>query len=226
MTGAATTSTLRSSPLSADTRGTGFAASFALAGLFFLLYPAIRPFSSEVGLDGARAFGSSSWIVAHTLGIGAFVLLGVGSFGLYLRLQATPVRDRMITAVSLIWIGVGLTLPYYGAEVFGLHAVGQRALNENDPALVKPLTHAIRWEVGIYFIVIGLLLLAIGAVLVAVALWRAGVVPRWSGVPLAIGLLLYIPQFSGPQWLRIAHGALMLAGCCCLAWTMRLAARC
>lgn len=209
----------------AATHHSVFAAAFALSGLFFLLYPAIRPFSSEVGLDGARAFGSASWVVAHSLGIGAFILLGLGSLGLYLRLQATAVGGRMLAALTMIWIGVGLTLPYYGAEVFGLHAVGQRALAQDQPGLVKPLAHAIRWEAGIYFILLGLLLLAVAAILVALAVWRSGTLNRWSGVPLAAGLLLYIPQFSGPQALRIAHGALMLIGCCWLAWSLTAAPR-
>ena len=209
----------------AATHHSVFAAAFVLSGLFFLLYPAIRPFSSEVGLDGARAFGSASWVVAHSLGIGAFILLGLGSLGLYLRLQATAVGGRMLAGLTLIWIGVGLTLPYYGAEVFGLHAVGQRALAQNQPGLVKPLTRAIRWEAGIYFILLGLVLLALAAILVAVAVWRSGTLNRWSAVPLAAGLLLYIPQFSGPQALRIAHGTLMLIGCCWLAWSLAAAPR-
>ncbi len=197
-----------------------FAAAFMLAGLFFLLYPTIRPFSSEAGLDGARAFASSSWIVAHTLGILAFVLLALGALGLHQRLRDTAVAGRTLNALVLIWLGVGLTVPYYGAEVFGLHAAGQRALAENDPALVKPLIHAIRWEAGIWFIIIGLILLAVGAIILAGAIWRSGTIQRWAGVPLAAGLVLYIPQFTAPQTVRIAHGLLMLVGCCWLGWNL------
>jgi hypothetical protein len=32
------------------------AVSLALAGMFFVLYPAIRPFSDETSLQGAQAF--------------------------------------------------------------------------------------------------------------------------------------------------------------------------
>jgi hypothetical protein len=222
---AATSSVRQSAALSvhAPKRHVGFSVALALSGLLFLLYPAIRPFSSEVGLEGAHAFGSASWVVAHSLGIGAFILLGLGSLGLYLCLQTTAVGGRMLAALTLTWVGVGLTLPYYGAEVFGLHAVGQRALAQNQPGLVKPLTHAIRWEAGIYFILFGLVLLAIGGVLVAAAVWRSGTLKRWSAVPLAAGLILYIPQFGGPQALRIVHGALMLIGCCWLAWSLAAA---
>ncbi len=196
------------------------AAALALAGVFFLLYPAIRPFSDEASLAGARAFASPSWIVAHTLGILGFVLLALGAFGLQQRLQDTPLGRRATRALLLVWVGVGLTLPYYGAEVFGLHAVGQEALVRNDVPLLKTLVHSIRWTVGIWFIVIGLLLLAAAAVMLATAVWQSGVFHRWSGVPLAAALVLYIPQFSGPQSLRVAHGVLMLVGCAWLAWNL------
>ena len=43
---------------------------------------------------------------------------------------------------------------------------------------------------------------------------------RFSGVPLAIGLVLLIPQFYLPGWARIAHGVLVAIG---LVW---LAADC
>jgi hypothetical protein len=205
---------------SAPAASTFFAAAFTLSGLFFVLYPAVRPFSSEVGMDGARAFASSSWIVAHTLGILGFVLLGAGALGLHQRLRETAVAARSSKALVLLWVGVGLTIPYYGAEVFGLHAVGQRAIAQNDPGLVKPLAHAIRWEAGIWFIVIGLILLAVGAIVLATAVWRSGSIQRWAGVPLAAGLVLYIPQFTGPQSVRVAHGLLMLVGCCWLGWAL------
>ncbi len=51
-------------------------------------------------------------------------------------------------------------------------------------------------------------------------MWRSGSINRWAGVPLAAGLALYIPQFTGPQSIRIAHGLLMLAGCWWLAWSL------
>ena len=198
-------------------RSTAFVAAFALAGLSFVLYPAIRPFSSEVGMDGARAFSSPSWVVAHSLGIAAFVLVALGALGVPLRLRETASAERTTVAMSMMWIGVGLTLPYYGAEAFGLHAVGQHVLAQNDPAALQPLAHAIRWEAGIWFIVVGLLLLAVGSVLLAATVWRSGVFARWSAIPFAVGLFLYLPQFGAGQPLRVTHGVLMLAGCMWLA---------
>lgn len=213
-----------SSPDIADTRTLAqgrqpwFATGLALAAVGFVLYPAIRPFSDETSLDGAAAFASPSWVVAHSIAIVAFVLLALGLYGLSLRLQVTRGARRSRGAVALGWLGVGLTLPYYGAEVFGLHAAGRVALDQHDASLLDTLTSAIRWQTGIWFIVTGLLLLAAAGVVVATAVWptRTGA-GRWAGVPLAIALVLYLPQFTGTQAVRVAHGVLMAVGCTWLA---------
>lgn len=63
----------------------------------------------------------------------------------------------------------------------------------------------------------GLAGLAAGAVLAAVAIRRSGVLPRWSGVPLAAGMVLFLPQFFGSPALRIAHGVLVAVGCIAVA---------
>ena len=136
--------------------GTGaFVACLAASGMCFLLYPVIRPFPSQVGAARARAFASSSWVVAHLFVVAGFILLALGMLALCLRLRRTTLAGRMVVALSLSWLGVGLTVSDYGAEAFGLHAVGQRALSIGYTGLLKPLTRSIRWEAGIYFIIAG-----------------------------------------------------------------------
>ena len=213
------------SPLAAATAGadpTVRLASLTLvgSGVCFVLYPALRPFSDETTLAGARAFGSSRWVLAHSLGIGAFTLLAVGALGAYLRFVPTAGR-RSRWALCLTVVGAGLTLPYYGAEVFGLHAIGGTSLARHDVDLFTTLTDGVRWGPGIWFIVVGLILLAVGGVLVASAAWASTHGwARWSGVPLAVALVLYLPQFTGPQWVRVLHGGLMGVGCGLLAWAL------
>lgn len=201
-----------------DRRQPWLAAGLAIAGLGFVLYPAIRPFSDEASLDGAAAFASPAWMLAHSIAIVSFILLALGLYAVSLRLQGTHGGRLARGAVVLGWLGVGLTLPYYGAEVFGLHAAGRAAVDRSDSELLDTLTQAIRWQTGIWFIVTGLLLLAAAGVVVATAVWsartRAG---RWAGVPLAVALVLYLPQFTGSQGLRVAHGLLMVVGCGWLA---------
>ena len=199
-------------------------ACFAVAGLLFVLYPAIRPFSDESSLQAAAAFASTAWVVSHSLAVVGFVLLVLGVFGLYLLLQKTAVERLALIALVLSWIGVGLTLPFYGAEVFGLHAIGMEALKQNNAALVS-LANAVRGEPGIWFIVIGLVLLGAGVIVFAVAIWRSGVFTRWVGIPLAAGFALYIPQFTASQPLRVAHGFLITLGCGLIAWNVLVSRR-
>ncbi len=195
--------------------------AFALtvSGILFVLYPVIRPFSDESSLQGAQAFASFSWVLAHSLAMVAFVLLALGLLGLYIRLQQTKMKRLAIQALVLVWIGVGLTLPYYGAETFGLHAIGQEALKENNPALLS-LTNSIRLHEGLVFFLPGLVLLAVGTVLFAIAIWRSNSLIRWSGIPLAVGFALYLPQFFGPQSIRVIHGVLIMIACFLIAWIL------
>lgn len=191
-----------------------------LSGIFFVLYPVIRPFSDESSLQGAAAFTSYSWVLAHSLAIAAFILLTLGFLGLYIRLKETRVERHAMVALVLIWIGVGLTLPYYGAETFGLHAIGQEALRQNSPELLLSLANSVRWQEGIAFIGSGLLLLAAGTIVFAVATWKSGWLPKWSGIPLAIGFTLYLPQFGTPQDIRVTHGLLIMIACSLIAWSI------
>ena len=171
-------------------------------------------------MAGARAFGSSQWVLAHSLGIGAFTLLGAGALAPTSRSsrQRRVGRAGHCSSPRLGWP----TPPYYGAEVFGLDAIGGTSLARHDVDLFTTLTHRVRRGPGIWFIVVGLILLAVGGVLVALAAWASTHGwARWSGVPLAVALVLDPPQFTGPQWVRVLHGGLTGVGCGVLAGPSR-----
>jgi hypothetical protein len=192
------------------------AAAFAVTGVLFVLYPATRPYSDEKTLDAARAFASSAWVAAHLFAVVGFILLTLGLLALRLTLAGTPGQRLASTALVLTWVGVGLVLPYYGAEVFGLHAIGARAIRDHNVGLIDMANADVRYNpAAITLFGIGLLLVAVGPVLAAVGIWRSGVLPRWSGVPLAAGYALFLPQFFGTPAIRIVHGVLVGIGC---AW--------
>ncbi|WP_188196310.1 hypothetical protein [Nonomuraea sp. SYSU D8015] len=178
-------------------------AAFAACGILFLLYPAIRPWG-----DDAAAMASTAWVAGHAAAMFGFVLLGLAVLGLHRLLG-----DRLsVRAAVMTWIGAGLTLPYYGAEDFGLNVIAQRSLRDGAPALME-LAEQFRYgPVALTMFASGLLLLAAGTIMAAVAVWRSGTLPRWSGTALALGFALFIPQFFGPYPLRIAHGALIMIG--------------
>jgi hypothetical protein len=182
----------------------------------FVLYPAIRPFSDETSLQAAQAFASPAWTVAHMLAMVAFTLVALGLFGLYLALQEGVAERRAFWAFVLSLLGVGLTLPYYGGETFGLRAIGEEAIKEQNATLVG-LAGVVRSGPGEIMFGVGLLLLAVGAILTAATIWKSGVLSKWSGIPFAVGFALYIPQFFATQPIRVAHGVLVAIGCLWIA---------
>ena len=188
------------------------AAGLGAAGVLFVLYPAVRPFSDETTLEGAAAFASTSWLVAHVLAMVGFILTALGTGGLWTALSATRAERFAFGAAIVTAIGVGLTLPFYGGEAFGLHAIGEAALRERSTTILA-ISADVRGGAGLVIFLSGLTILGLGAVGSAVAVWRSGALARWSGVPFALGFALYIPQFFWTQPLRVAHGGLVALGC-------------
>jgi hypothetical protein len=192
------------------------AVAWAIAGVLFVLYPAIRPFSDETSLQGAAAFASTEWLVAHLLAVVAFTLLPLGLLGLHRSVQPTAAERQGYWALVVSMLGVGLTLPFYGAEAYGLHAIGQEAIGQQSAALLN-LAASVRSGVGLSVFLVGLLLLAVAAVIAAIGIGRSGRYSKWSGLPFAVGVGLYIPQFFWAQPIRVAHGVLVALGCLWIA---------
>ena len=188
--------------------------TLALSGLLFFLYPAVRPWHDESTVEGAlTSMSSDAWVAAHLFAVFALILMPLGMLALWGLSAGRRGGGLTFAATVITWVGVGLALPYYGAEDFALHVVGQRSLRMGDPALTE-LGDAFRLHpVAATTFVLGLLLLAVGGVLTAVAISRSGSLPKWSGVPLAAGFVLFFPQFYTPIEVRTAHGALMAIGC-------------
>ncbi|MEV0383471.1 hypothetical protein [Nonomuraea sp. NPDC050643] len=178
-------------------------AAFAAGGVLFFLYPAIRPSG-----DDATAMASTAWVAGHAAAMLGFILFGLAVLGLHQVLG-----DRLsLRAAVVTWVGAGLTLPYYGAEDFGLNVIAVRSLRDQAPALME-LAEEFRYgPVAVTMFATGLLLLAAGSVMAAIAVWRSGTLHRWSATVTALGFVLFIPQFFGPYPLRVAHGALIMIG--------------
>ncbi|MFI9591449.1 hypothetical protein [Nonomuraea sp. NPDC052265] len=191
-------------------------AAFALGGVLLFVYPVVRPSG-----DDAAAMASTAWVTGHLAAMLGFVLLGLGVLGLHKVLG-----DRLsLRAAAVTWTGAGLTLPYYGAEDFGLHVIAVRSLRDGAPALME-LATLFRYDpLAITMFAAGLALLGVGTVMAAVAVGRSGILPKGAGTALAVGLALFIPQFFGPYPVRIAHGALIMIGGLWLAASLLRAPR-
>jgi hypothetical protein len=198
------------------------AAALLVAGLLFLLYPALRPYTDETTLAGAEAFASTAWVASHTAGIVAFILLPLGLRALASTTTLTAGDTRtpgraVASAAVLAWLGGSLVLPYYGAEAFGLHVIGARAVTDADASLLE-LADAFRLgAVPVTVFGAGLLLLAAAGAGLMIASRTAGSTVRIGSLLTGAGLILYLPQFFAAPALRIAHGAVLAVGLALLA---------
>ncbi|WP_306358990.1 MULTISPECIES: hypothetical protein [unclassified Nocardia] len=183
------------------------------AGVLFLLYPVLRPWHDETTTEGAAAaMGSTLWVVSHVCAMIGFVLVSLGLLG---------IRDRIgIGPVAAMWVGTGLTLPYYGAEDFGLYAMATEGDRDDLLAVADALRFA---PIPAAMFGIGLITVAAASVWVAGALRDSAA--RYAAMVFAAGFVLFMPQFFGPPAVRIAHGVLVLAGCVWLGFTAAEASR-
>ena len=187
-----------------------------MAGVMFILYPALRPWADESTVDGAKAaMASGAWVASHAFAIVGFVLVPIGLLSLWGVVRGTRAEPAALAAVVTSWIGAGLTLPFYGAEDFGLHAIATRAATGETFDLLG-MVDAVRLNpVALGMFVAGLVTLAAAGIVTAVAVSRSGHLPRFAGLPVALGLTLFLPQFATPAAVRISHGVLLGLG---LAW--------
>jgi hypothetical protein len=197
------------------------AAALVLAGALFLAYPVTRPWHDKGTAAGALAsLGSTGWVASHLFAILGFILLPIGLLALRDVLRDTPAARLAGVALLASWVGVGLTLPYYGAEDFGLHAMARRAAAGESFDLVAMVDEFRYAPAAATTFGIGLVTLGIAAVLVAVAVWRSGTLSRYGGIAFAVAFALFLPQFYTPPASRIGHGVLVAAGCVWLAATL------
>jgi hypothetical protein len=206
--------------MNAVRRGTG-ALALAVAGVLFLVYPVVRPYSDESSMQGAAAIGSPWWVVAHLCAGVGFVLLPLGLLVLRDLVAGSSAARLAGSALVVTWVGVGFVLPYYGAEVFGLNALARRVERTDDVSLLGLASEIRHAPAAMVTFGVGLVALAVGAVLVGVTIWRATASLRWVGIVFAVAFVLYLPQFFGPPALRIAHGLLVAVGCVLVAVVVR-----
>jgi hypothetical protein len=194
------------------------ALALAIAGVLFVLYPATRPWADESTAEGAlSAMSSPAWVASHLFAIIGFVLVPLGLLGVHGALSRTGAERLAAGAVVTAWVGAGLTLPYYGAEDFGLHGIASEAA-AGQPIDLLAVADAVRFHpVAATTFLLGLLTLALGAVLTATAVWRSAVLSRSGGLVFARGFALFFPQFFAPAAVRIGHGVLVGVGCVLLA---------
>jgi hypothetical protein len=193
------------------------AVALGLGGLLFALFPLIRPFGDDPG-GGTEAvaatLASDAWLGSHLMLAVGFLLLNFGVMALYAHMSATGVERLAFASLIVTMIGATLLVGVASLEGVALNAFGKLQLRGEADVLAG--MSAVRGgPAGVLFLG-GLLALAVGGVLFAIAIWRSAALPRWAGVALGTGFVLFLPFL--PQPIRIVDGILIGAGAIGLAW--------
>ena len=206
----------------------GAALTLGLSSLALALFPQFRPFfffdpthPMETMDAAAPAVVSPAWRLAHYLALIGFVLLLCVLPALHARLAAAGVEARSRRAMLLCGLGVALILPTLGVELYALPAIGRIYLAGN--VSIAPAVSLIYIGGATLVMLLGLLLLAIGAIVLATAVARSRALPRWAAIVYAIGLAAWCPLFS--PVVRVVDGLLIGIGGIALAWSLRRPSR-
>lgn len=199
------------------------ALALGLSAALFGAFPFVRPFfgldvfAPEATLAAASpAVTSAPWLIAHLMGMGGFILLLGALPALYAHLAVEDDAPRLFRATVASMAGVALVLPMFGVETFALPAIGRTYL-DGQPG-IAPIVTLIYRGLGTAVMLVGLLLLAGGALTFAIVIWRRGTLPRWGALSWAIGLAAWLPLLPRP--IRVVDGLLIGIGGLWLASTM------
>jgi hypothetical protein len=202
---------------------TAAAAGLVVSGISFAAYPLLRPFGPEAGQAFAADLASWTWLAAHVLAMVAFTALALSLRTLAAIGTAWPWRRASLRAAELrMWLAVALLLPYYGAETYGLQALGRYALGGDSDVLAVADSFRYAPFAATTFAVGLLLLMLVGLHLVK-GTWVGGRATRVGGLLTGTGLATYLPQFFTMPELRVAHGLLLGLGLIQLARSVWLA---
>jgi len=137
----------------------------------------------------ARFVSSNHYILTHVIGsIGGAVLaiLGVFALGAYLANSRAGRLGLVALVVTVVGQAVGLVIG--GISTFATPAIGQAFLSGFTDVMQIQFS-----PVMSVIFALAILLMIVGNVLLGVAVWRSGTLPKWAGaIWLASVLLFYI----------------------------------
>jgi hypothetical protein len=199
------------------------------AGILVLPLGAALKLVGNLGTFNSVGYGVPQPTEAATVTAGAFFLGElVGSilpvllapfavFALFAYLIPSGQRRTLIAGLICAVLGAGSTLPALGVINFAIPALGH-AYRAGDPGAMDIADSFFTWPRGA--MIYPAVLVPIGAILFAVAMWRSGALPRGAAVLFAASTVLIavpVPLHS----VRLAGGVLGLAAGLWIALAVR-----
>jgi hypothetical protein len=147
-----------------------------LAGVLYALAAILHPVGEDIA-----AYTSPNWVTAHRVYWVSAILMLFGLVGLYAR-QVEKTRWLGLVGFVLAFIGTA-----YVGSIFVMVSTVIPLVAAETPALFDRA--ATPSTVTVLVVVLGF---SLGYILFSVATMRAGVLPRWSGLLLIIGVSFFM----------------------------------
>jgi hypothetical protein len=140
-----------------------------------------------------RAIVSSGYFMSVFWGnVLALAVLIFGVIALYAYLVNARERALALAAMILSIFGIALTLSTVGVNAYAIPALSRSYLNGRTES-IRILDYIFAGPLGTISTLVFLLYSA-GFILIGIAIWRSGVLPKWAGVLVAV----HAPLISGP----------------------------
>ena len=153
-----------------------------LAGVLYILGSFLHPAGEDLA-----AVSSPNYLLAHLLIWASLILLLFGLIGLYARqVEKTGMFGLVSFVLAFIGTTIAVVLVAPGATLLPLVAA-------TAPDLFAQLTAPPAFVLLLFLVTYGL-----GFILFSVATMRAGVLPRWAGLLLIIGIVLQMAAEGVP----------------------------
>lgn len=173
----------------------------------------------------ARYVSTTSYLVSHLIGsTGGSILAIFGVFALGAYLATSRAGRLGLAAMVATAAGLVLLLVPSVISTFVTPAIGEAYLSGMEDVIMGVEFH----PAMIVTYMLGLLLAFVGNVLLGVAVWRSGTLPKWAGalwvastlVFYALGALLGIVTTGGSLLTQPVGALLMVIGGGWIAWSV------
>ena len=168
----------------------------------------------------ARYVTTNEYVIGHVFGsIVGLICLIFGAFALSAYLARSRAGGMGLWAMVLTVLGSALFLPLQGVTTFSAPEEGQAVLAglEEFEALPDIFANTVFGLTGLVVILLGF----VGHILIGVAVWRSGTLPRWAGALWAgANVLMYLSLVYGqtigpastPFTVPLGAGVLVISG--------------